>query len=81
MRKTRAAWLEQKLLHRLARLHHQMELVTAWPDRLLFYAPAAGRKLRADTGAVKPPPMFFNLKEEIGWKAPLQNSNLLQEVV
>ena len=26
-------------------------------------------------------PVFLDSKEEIGWKAPLQNSNLWQEVV
>jgi hypothetical protein len=33
------------------------------------------------TGAVRPSPTFLNLKEEIGWKAPLQNRKLWQEVV
>ena len=59
------------------RLLHQMET----SDGLLFHAPAASREHKADTCAVKPIPVFLNLKEEIGWKALLQNSNLWQEVV
>jgi hypothetical protein len=54
---------------------------TAWQDRLLFHAPAANRKRRADTVAVKRISVFLNSKEEIGWKAQPQNSNLWQEVV
>jgi hypothetical protein len=45
--------LEQKFLHRLARLQHRMN----------------------------PTPVFLDSKEEIGWKAPLQNSNLWQEAL
>jgi hypothetical protein len=59
------------------RLLHQI----GTSDGLLFHAPAASREHRAGTRAVKPIPVFLNLKEEIGWKAPLQNSNLWQEVV
>jgi hypothetical protein len=53
----------------------------AWRGCLLFHAPAANRKRRAGTATVKPIPVFLNSKEEIGWIAPLQNSNLWQEVV
>jgi hypothetical protein len=35
----------------------------------------------ASAVAVKPAPVFLNSKEEIGWKAQLQNSNLWLEVV
>jgi hypothetical protein len=59
------------------RLLHQMKI----SGGLLFHAPAASREHRADTCTVKPIPVFLNLKEEIGWKALLQNSNLWQEVV
>src|SRR3989442_7072641 len=52
----------------------------AWQDRLLFHAPAGNRNRRADTVAVKLIPVFLNSKEEIGWKAQPQNSNLWQEV-
>jgi hypothetical protein len=53
----------------------------AWLDPLFFYAPAANRERNADTVAVKPTPVSLDSKEEIGWKALLQNSNLWQEVV
>src|SRR6266404_4592653 len=33
----RSTWLEQKFLHRIARLQHQMPTATAWQGRLLFH--------------------------------------------
>jgi hypothetical protein len=48
---------------------------------LHFHAPALRQRHKADTGIFKPAPVFLNSKEVIGWKAPLQNSNLSQEAV
>jgi len=49
-------------------------------ELLLFHGLVASRKHIPGTSAGRPSPAFLNLKEEIGWKAPLQNHKLWQEV-
>jgi len=59
----------------------QLKSATAWQGRLLSRPPAANRKRTAGIVAVQPIPVFLDSKEEIGWKVPLQNGNLWQEIV
>jgi hypothetical protein len=50
-------------------------------DRLLFHALAAVECVEPIPSPLSHPLVFLSLKEEIGWKAPLQNSNLWQQVI